>query len=103
MSSRRFHLTRRAIVLPSKAATAHDQLHGCAVCETKDVCPDWKDPDSGYVAPAEACTSDAMLPVSFELATGKRFACECRSGDPAPAKHTSNPFPFLARAHGVSG
>ena len=51
-----------------------------AVCETKDVCPKWKDPDSGYEAPAEACTSDAMLPGGFELANGKRFSCDCRFG-----------------------
>ena len=50
-----------------------------AVCETKDVCPPLKDPDSGYVAQsAEACTYDAMLPTGFELDSGKRFSCECR-------------------------
>ena len=42
------------------------------------MCPLWKDPDSGYSAHAEACTSDAMLPTGFELDSGKRFSCECR-------------------------
>jgi len=55
------------------------------VCEIKDVCPPWKDPDSGYVAQhAEACSYDAMLPTGFELDSGKRFSCECRSATCCP-------------------
>ena len=58
-----------------------------AVCETKDVCPPWKDPDSSYVAQnAEACTHDAMLPTGFELDSGKRFSCECRCAMLPPCK-----------------
>ena len=51
------------------------------MCETKDVCPKWNDPDSGFEADAAACTVDALVPDGFELAHGKRLSCDCSGAD----------------------
>ena len=47
------------------------------MCENRDVCPTWRDPEGGFEAKAESCSSDALLPNSFELLHGKRLSCEC--------------------------
>lgn len=47
-----------------------------AVCSTTDVCPSQQLPDGKQQQPA-ACTSDSMMPNSYELDHGKTFSCMC--------------------------
>ena len=59
-------------------------LFSSAVCQNKDVCPLWTDPDTGNRIAATGCSSDSMLPTNFELKQGKRLTCNC-GGAPVSA------------------
>lgn len=51
--------------------------HICsAVCDTVDVCPSRRLPNGRQQQPA-ACTSDSMMPNSYEMEHSKTFSCMC--------------------------